>query len=102
MNRRSLRGAAALQRDLEEPRVGLLDLLVVGIQHVIDVAVRPSRARCARSVPFAFDTTVSLQAPRAQRVERRQDVVGHELPQVVRDVVGVQLGERRRRSRPRA
>ena len=42
-------------------------------------------------MPLAFDTTDELEAARAQRVERRQDIVGHVLPEVAGDVVGVKL-----------
>ena len=66
VDRRVLRGAALLQRDLEEPRVRLLDAFVgANPARRRTARVMPSRSRCARSVPLAFETT-TIRRPRAR------------------------------------
>ena len=60
--------------------------------------VRPSRSRCARSVPLAFDTT-TIRRPRARSASSAgRTAVGHVLPEVAGRVIGVQLGQRRGRA----
>ncbi len=90
-------GAASLHRDLEEPRVGLLDLLDVRVEdapHALGEA-EPLGERRHRAVRVRHDH--ELQTEVAQCAEGGHDVTRHVVPQIEFLVVAVQLGERIRR-----
>ena len=90
------RGAGAIERNLKEARIRLLDLLEERVEH--DVHQRRESEAIERAMERAVRVghDDQLQAARAQRRERLRDAGRHELPEVVLLVVFVELGQRLR------
>jgi hypothetical protein len=98
VNRRVARGAASLERDVEESRRRLFDPLVRRVEHAVEAPreIEPIEMRAQRAVGVGDHD--EPQAPCAHRLESRDHVVRHVLPQVARGVIRVQVCERRRRA----
>ena len=84
----------AIERDLKEAGIRLLDLLEERVEHDVDQRREPEAIERAmeRAVRVGHDD--QLQPARAQRRERLRDAGRHELPEVVLLVVLVELGQR--------
>ena len=84
---------------LEEPRIRLLDAFVVGVEDDVERARQPEPIEGAMQRAVGVGKHDQAAAAGAQRGQGRQHLIRDRLPQIVRLMIRMQIGERARRSR---
>ena len=93
--------ADPFERAVKDARIGLLDALLGRIDHEVDVRADADPVERGAHPAVGVRDDDELPSRRPQPLQRGDDVGGHVLPEVVRRVVALQVGERRRdRRRP--
>jgi len=94
VNRRSGVRAAALERDLEQPRIGFLHAEIAGVEDAVHVTAQAEAVHVRAQRPVRVRHDRRPKPARGERFEHRDDPVRNELPEILLAVVLVQLGQR--------